>query len=207
MATHPEKDFVLPGEDYADAEDAGQIVAVVHSHPNGVARASHVDRLNCEHWKHPFGIIALGGDPLHLGDVAWIKPEGWQAPLVGREFHYGVLDCYTLVRDYYARELGISLPEFDHGPECWWDKRHENYRPGFSPYLENLKSAGFVDAVGELQKGDLILMQIKSEEPNHAAIYIGDGMILQHLYNRLSDRAVYGGYWVDVTRKVIRRQG
>lgn len=206
VAVRPERDFVIPGEDYADAEDAGEIVAIVHSHPNGTARASHVDRMSCEQWGHPFGIITLGGDPVHLGDVGWVQPEGWRAPLVGREFHYGVLDCYTLIRDYYAWELGITLPEFDHGPDCWWDRKHANYRAGFSPYLQHFASAGFVEASGALQVGDIVLMQIRADEPNHAGVYIGDEIMLHHLYNRLSDRVIYGGYFADVTRKIIRRR-
>lgn len=59
-------------------------------------------------------------------------------------------------------------------------------------YTEGFPEAGFV-AVGtdaELQTGDVILMQIRSKNgvPNHAAIYLGDGLILHHLHGRLSSR-------------------
>lgn len=207
VAPNPTRDFILPAEDYADAEDAGEIVAIVHSHPNGVAVASHVDRMSCEQWGHIFGIIALGGDPVHLGQTAWIQPEGWEPPLVGREFHYGVLDCYTLIRDYYAREFGVALPEFDHGPDKWWDRKSTAYRAGFSPYLDNFAAAGFVDATGPLQKGDIILMQVRSDVPNHAGVFIGEpDHMLHHMYGRLSERCVYGGQWQELTRKIIRRR-
>lgn len=201
-AEQPDRDFKLPAEDYADAEDDGEIVCLVHSHPNGVARPSHLDRLQCEASGIPWLILTLGAT--EFGQTCAFEPEGWEAPLVGREFHYGVLDCYTLVRDWYAREWGIKLPEFDHGPDCWWDKRHPNHRPGFSPYMDNFASAGFTDISGPIQTGDVILMQIKADEPNHAAVYLGDGVMLHHLYNRLSERTVYGGMWAEVTRKIVR---
>ena len=76
---------------------------------------------------------------------------------------------------------------------------------------DNLPAAGF-EKVSTLQHGDLVLMQIRSPVPNHAAIYLADGVlktepdhypapgsILHHLYNRDSKRDVYGGYWAEVT--------
>ena len=55
-----------------------------------------------------------------------------------------------------------------------------------------------------IQTGDIILMQVKADEVNHAAVYLGDGVMLHHLYNRLSDRTIYGGMWAEVTRKIVR---
>ena len=31
--------------------------------------------------------------------------------LIGRQWNYGVFDCYSIVRDYYAL-LGIQLPNY-----------------------------------------------------------------------------------------------
>ena len=57
-----------------------------------------------------------------------------------------------------------------------------------------------------LFRSDVILMQIRSQNgvPNHAAIYLGDGLILHHLHGRLSSRDIYGGYWQEVTRHILR---
>lgn len=60
--------------------------------------------------------------------------------------------------------------------------------------------------LNELQYGDFILMQIESNTVNHAAIYIGNGEILHHLYGRLSMRGVYGSYWLDRTRRTLRHK-
>ena len=47
-------------------------------------------------------------------------------------------------------------------------------------------------------------MQVASPVPNHAAVYLGDGLILHHLQGRLSSRDVYGGYWQKITTHILR---
>jgi len=51
-------------------------------------------------------------------------------------------------------------------------------------------------------------MQVQSKNgvPNHAGVYLGDGIMLHHLYGRLSSRDVYGGYWREVTRLTLRHE-
>jgi len=115
--------FILSPEDYAHAEDQGDVVAVVHSHPDMAAQPSEADRVACEASGLPWLIVSVCRDvdaPPIAGEIHQLRPCGYLAPLVGRSFHHGVLDCYTLVRDFYARELGIELPDFDR-PDGWWD--------------------------------------------------------------------------------------
>jgi cell wall-associated NlpC family hydrolase len=72
-------------------------------------------------------------------------------------------------------------------------------------YLDNFGSAGFhTTDLADLQVGDVLLMQVASPVPNHAAVYLGDGLILHHLQGRLSSRDVYGGYWHKVTTHALR---
>ncbi|MNC75892.1 NlpC/P60 family protein [compost metagenome] len=52
----------------------------------------------------------------------------------------------------------------------------------------------------------MIVMQIQAPEPNHAAVYIGDGLMIHHLHGRLSERAVYGGYWQERTILTLRHK-
>lgn len=205
LATTPSEHFVLAAEDYAAAEEAGEIVAVMHSHPDAPARASEGDRVACETSGLPWWIVSVttdGKSAPAAGELSCIEPSGYQAPLVGRPFHHGVLDCWTLCRDWYARELGLALPDpvrHDH----WWDDGRSDF------YTDNLAGAGFVPVdARDIRRGDLILMQIRSRNlvPNHAGIYLGDGLMLHHMYGRLSSRDVYGGYWVENTRIVARHR-
>jgi proteasome lid subunit RPN8/RPN11 len=194
--------FVISKTDYAEAEDAGEIQAVVHSHPNASPQPSDADRVQCEASGLEWHIISVGmvdGAP-EFSDLVSLRPSGYEAPLIGREFAHGVLDCYTLLQDYYRRELGVELANFDREDD-WWHKGQDLYSAA------NIEGQGFQlfkpDEV-ELQEGDLIFMQVRAPVENHAAIYIGNNMILQHLYGRPSGRTPYGGLWRAATRKVAR---
>jgi proteasome lid subunit RPN8/RPN11 len=186
--------FVMHPQDYFAADAQGQIVAVVHSHPGMAPTPSQADRVACEASGLPWYIVGVPSE-------AWahIVPSGYVAPLVGREWSHGVLDCYALVRDWFLEERGVALPNYPRFDE-WW-KRGENL------YLDNFSTAGFavVDA-SDLQQGDCLLMQVASAVPNHAAVYLGDGLILHHLQGRLSSRDVYGGYWQKITTHILRLQ-
>lgn len=201
-----EEHFAISAEAYANAEESGNVIAVVHSHPNMPAQPSEADLVSCEESGLPWHIIRvdlIDGKPV-AGEVNTIEPSGYQAPLVGRQFFHGVLDCYALIRDWYQIERGITLPDFNRSDEWWNDGQSDLYTQGFP-------LAGFEIRPHdqEPQPGDVILMQIRSKNgvPNHAAIYLGDGLILHHLHGRLSSRDVYGGYWQEVTRSVLKYRG
>ncbi|MDF1625674.1 MAG: C40 family peptidase [Parvibaculaceae bacterium] len=200
--------FIMDAEDYANAEDVGQVLAIVHSHPDGPEQASEGDKVACEASGLPW-LIVIVKDGAATG-VTRIEPDGYQPPLIGRQFFHGVLDCYTLVQDVYQRELGITLPHFDR-ENGWWEGEQELY-------LDNFGKAGFREVTdGSLKPYDVILMQRQSERANHAGVFLGtvelkeaphihpvpDAM-LHHSYGRLSERVVYGGYWKQITRMVIR---
>lgn len=211
------EEFKISGEQWADAETISPIAAVIHSHPDWAAVASEVDRVMCEATEIPWHIYSIRSGPEgpYFDGKATITPSGYKPPLVGRPFHYGTLDCLSVVLDYYQWELGIDLGVWDHGEDGWWDRGEDRYR-------DLLPLAGFVKLNGlpseiNLQEGDLVLMQIRSPVPNHAGIYLADGRlksqpelhptpgsILHHLYGYDSQREVYGGYWLKNTVSVWR---
>jgi proteasome lid subunit RPN8/RPN11 len=197
--------FILPAEDYAEAEMKGEIVAVVHSHPDVPATPSQADRVACEASGLVWHIVRVDhvDGVVTAGELVTIEPCGYAAPLVGRIFSHGVLDCYQLIVDWYKQERNIVLKQFPRA-EDWWSDGHSDL------YTEGFPQAGFVAIKDgdQLQVGDVILMQIRSDNgvPNHAGIYIGDGLMLHHLYGRLSSRDVYGGYFQEVTRRILRYQ-
>lgn len=210
-------DFHLPAKDYARAEDVGQILAVVHSHIDRDAQPTEADLVSCEATGLPWHIVAVGQDAGESAPTVrgWhsFEPTGYQAPLVGRSFHHGSLDCYGLIRDFYNRELGIELMDFER-PDDWWSKPECG-----ELYLENFEQAGFRQVAGEPEYGDVILMQYRSDRTNHGGVYLGDqalrsqpelhpvpGALLHHAMPRLSERVIYGGHWRDITRMIVRYQ-
>lgn len=96
VADKPEQDFRISAEDWADAEDVGDPVCVVHSHPGQSARLSGADRVSLEATELPWLIVEIReGKPVsHLVHL----PTGYQAPLVGRPFHH----AFSTVTRWYA---------------------------------------------------------------------------------------------------------
>lgn len=166
----------------------------MHSHPYQPPVPSQADRVGCEASGVPW--IILGWPS---GVLQKICPTGYVAPLIGRVFCHGVLDCYTLVRDYYQQHLQILLPDFERQDQ-WW-------KAGGNLYRENFARAGFVEIAPEsIRCHDVIVMQLGSNVANHAACYLGDGLILHHPMNRLSGRDVFGGFWKKNAVLYLRHQ-
>lgn len=204
-ALTPSEHFILNPEDLADAEDVGELLAIVHSHPDTPAQPSMADRVSCELHDLPWLITSWPS-----GEVVQFEPCGYQAPLIGRSFAHGLLDCYALCRDFYLREWELELPNFPRR-DGWWNS-------GESLYERYYRQAGFYP-VSDLRKGDMLVMQIQADAPNHAGIYLGDGLLksepslhpvngtfLHHRYNKSSSRDVYGGMWAECTRLVLRHE-
>lgn len=184
--------FILAPEDYAEAEDAGTVTAIVHSHPVSPPTPSQADRVACEKSGLPWFIV-------NPKTEAWgnLRPEGYKPPLVGREYAWGVMDCWTCVRDWYAEEWALELPDWNRPTPDQWD-RH----PMFDDCWDE---AGFRPvALTDIQVGDSILMSLNNHRNNHVAVYVGDQLILHHLQGRLSSRDLYGGYYLKQTSRVLR---
>jgi proteasome lid subunit RPN8/RPN11 len=185
--------FVMHPEDVAAAEDAGTLLAVVHSHPKINAQPSQADLVGIERSQLPWVIVNWP-----TGAYTETEPSGYVAPLEGREFSHGVLDCYTIVRDYYQRELGIELKDYAR-PDNWWLK-------GLNLYRDNIGESEFIEVKdGSLQLHDFLLIQVASPVANHGAIYLGtNNMILHHVMHRISCKDRYDGYWRTHTRATLR---
>jgi cell wall-associated NlpC family hydrolase len=147
----------------------------------------------------PFGICVSYKDyaepPFFWGDSLPVPP------LLGRQFRHGPSgndgrgDCYALVRDYYRLERGVTLPDFPRDND-WW-------RSGEDLYSANFEEAGFLVMTPEEQPeaGDVALITVpRSNVVNHAAVYLGGGLILHHLYNRLSVREPVGRWQRHIVR-------
>lgn len=101
--------------------------------------------------------------------------------LLGQEYHIGVRDCYSILRQFYADNFGLKLRNYAR-PQQWWET-------DMNLYQENFRKENFhpVDIpIHEVEIGDGLLMAFSSTNPNHAGVYVGDNKILHHFYNTLS---------------------
>ena len=185
--------FYLSPDDYAKADDAGEIIAVVHSHPTTKPIPSESDLISLEATELPWYIVST-----QTGE--WsdaIYPTGYKAPLIGRRWHWNVSDCWTLVRDW-CLENGLQVRDFNRPatPELF------EQEPLFESSFE---AAGFHKVPREeIQYGDGVLMAIGSKKLNHVGVYIGDQLLLHHARRRLSSRDLYGGWLQKATGLVVR---
>lgn len=194
LADSPDDFFQLDPQDYAAAEEAGEIIAVIHSHPHTRPEPSMADQVACNRSGLPWYII----NPI-TRQWGMATPSDYKAPLVGREYCWGSLDCWSCVRDWYQQEWDLKLPDWDRPKRNDWDEA-----PRFAELYEQ---AGFREvSMKDLQIGDALLMAIGATGLNHVAVYIGDQYVLHHLNGRLSSRDLLGDWLLKCTGKVLRHE-
>lgn len=192
----PTKCFRFEANRLLDAEQEGQILYIYHSHPDQSPEMSIADVVQCEELGYPFFVVST---PKH--ETMTYHPKGLEMELLGRPFVYGIYDCLTLGRDYYRKHFpDLVFPELPVTNDGWWnDPANDQF------YINGLVAAGFV-IVKDLKPHDLIVMQFRSNQPNHLGVYLGDSYIMHHLLYRKSELAVYGGAWEVITRAILRHK-
>lgn len=184
IAENPEETFEMNPKGWQALAADGEIVAVVHSHPNGEPFLSGADRQMQIQTGLPW-ILAVGGRLKQLRCCPHLR---------GRVFEYGKADCGALIRDAFML-MGIDLPDHTRG-DIDDDAEHEYLRKHF-------ESVGFVRVSDDLRGGDVVLTSYGGHA-NHAALYLGDGQILHHAYNQLSRREPFNQWWSERVHSVWR---
>lgn len=188
--------FKMHTDDIITAASYGTVMVIVHTHPNAGPEFSPQDKRSCKASGIPWLVVSIPD-----GSTTYMDPKATPPlPLLGRQFEYGVTDCYSIVQDYFQETHGVSLwrPDSDW---AWWDK-------GIDLYTDHYEQAGFVklESNEQVKPSDVILMCVRSSVPNHAAVFLAGDMILHHMPHRLSGRTQYGGYWKSVTHSVYRHR-
>lgn len=220
ISTDPTEEFHMCPDSYISAEEQGDVVGIVHSHPDGTTIPSKFDLAVMSRNRELE--IEIDPDrpatPWHIvswpeGDYRQVEPEVFEG-LLGRPFVHNVWDCWSTCEAYYKRYHNFTFPKFDR-EDRWWEDPN-----GPSHYEDLHKGWGFYK-VEDPEPGDIIIMQIgRTYHPNHAAIYLGDKiahfegklvhpsvpLMLHHLYGKKSEIAVYGGNWSHRTRMILRHK-
>lgn len=197
ISMNPTKEFELSPDD-------ALIMAVaqgfMHSHPDGDRWPSALDMQTQIQWGKPFGIITCTDDS--ASESVWWGDHTLTLPLEERPFIHAITDCYSLIRAEKYQRDGIILKDYPRNFEWWEDGSGDNF---YDQYFED---AGYelVSNKDELQVGDVIFMKIHTTVVSHAAVYVGNGLILHHLRDRFS-RIEHASSWKKFTEKVVRYKG
>lgn len=174
---------------FAKAEEIG-VKAVWHSHAtyDGLSPADQAAvRADGE---LAWVVYCLRTDAFHIVD-----PQE-RGPLIGRTFSYGILDCYSLVRDALWRHHDIELPAWKRGPWGEWGE------PDFTVFDEQVEKHCRQVGAERLLPGDIVFMG--KDHTNHIGVLTAPDRLLHHMADRRSEEVVYGEWWRARTRSIWR---
>ena len=193
LSESPDEFFVIDPDNWADCEDEGELIGIIHSHAYGSALPSEADKASCEHLGLPFYIYSVE-------NKNWIdfEPSGYTSGLYGRTWIWGKHDCWSLITDYFLEKKRINLK--------FWQRPKSIKTFCEDPYFEKvLTGSGFVEVSKDnIINDDVLLMQGSDKKLNHVALYIGDQTILHHNIRQLSCRELYDLRYIEATKKVYR---
>lgn len=178
------------------------IQGVFHSHPDGPFYPSLYDMRQQYAMVIPWGIAAHSKKD---SGIFWWGEDVPKLPLIGRPFRHGVTDCYSLIQDFYKEVHDKNLTPVPRDWE-WWDGAE-------SLYTDNFERAGFytVDS-SDIKPGDVFFATIRSKVPNHAGVYLGNGLILHHTAGRSGydptklSTVEPGARWFNYLSRVVRHE-
>lgn len=120
--------------------------------------------------------------------------------LLGLSYVEGDQDCYGLLRAYYKKNYDLELENYA--------RPGDFARSGVDLIMDYFKDEGFElieTNLNSLQLGDGIMFTINgSPLCNHVGVYVGNFMILHHLFNGLSREDAFTTKWKARVTSVVR---
>ena len=115
--------------------------------------------------------------------------------LIGRQWEYGKFDCFTLIRDWFGLQ-GIQLPDFE---------RPDDLQNCESIFLKQALAIGFKQVgYSKRRPGDVLIMNLGTATPMHAAVLLPNERIFYQRQNSLSAVEPLRRYYVSSVAAVFR---
>ncbi len=168
--------FIIDPDDWANAEDSGELIGLIHSHPKGSIFPSDNDKAACEYLGLEWHIYSP-----ELNDWYSFKPSGYKQPfLIGRQWIWGAADCWSLVVDYF-KSINLEVKDWPRPKDP-----REMFTNGLFEYA--LPKTGLTEVNDEIKKNDVLLFSTGKYKGCHVGVYVGEQMVLHHQVGRLSSR-------------------
>ena len=183
LATN-EEDFILDSSEFLKIKRTSDIVAIVHSHPDASPEPSELDVKYCNTLGIPYYIFSYPDMELHV-----LEPEINTTELYGRDYEFGVTDCFEAMRDYLLSK-DIVIPKRAMFEDDWWEK-------GLDYFNDEIISEWNHSPVelSEMQVNDVLIFRVLADTNNHCGVYIGNDCFYHHANERLSCRESLYPLW------------
>tara|TARA_R110000823_G_scaffold59259_3_gene142480 strand:+ start:4649 stop:5338 length:690 start_codon:yes stop_codon:yes gene_type:complete len=178
------EDFVMCSEDWFRIRQQADVLAIVHSHPDASSDASENDINNCNALQVPYWIFSYPEMDLNKVD-----PETVQNTLIGREYAFGIRDCFEASRDWLIEKANITIPARAPFEDDWWERDLDYFTE------ERIRGWNLVK-VDQAQEHDVLVFSVEAEVGNHCGVYLGNDVFFHHAVNRLSCRESLYPFWV-----------
>jgi len=181
-----DEDFIIDSKEYIKLLRTTDIIGIVHSHPDRSPEPTESDTKYCNTLGIPYYIFSYPDMKLEV-----VQPEKNLTELYGREYEFGVLDCFEAMRDY-LKSQNIEIPPRALFEDDWWEKGQLDY---FSDDVIKDWCHQPVDINTDLQVNDVLIFKVEAERNNHCGVYLGNDIFYHHAVNRLSCRESLYPFW------------
>ena len=169
--------FIIDTKEYLKIARTSDIVGIVHSHPDESSEPSELDINNCNALGKKYYIFSYPEM-----DLTIVEPETNTTDLYGREYEFGVKDCFEALRDYLKTQ-NIEIPPRAMFVEDYWDKNIDYFNDKtISDWQHSPVS------LNEIKENDVLIFKVFSDINNHCGVYLGNDIFYHHAENRLSCR-------------------
>lgn len=175
ISSEKQHSFLISPYDYLQIEKSGRkIIAVYHSHVNNNCFSEEFDIKASKSHNLPYILYCIRTNSFKICYPA-DKIESRYHKYLGRKFSLGTNDCFTLIKDFYDKELGINILHTSYN-NLWYHEnpnriQEEGIKQGFQ----------FLSPETKKQLHDILLFQDKSYlYPRHFGIYLGNNKFLHH---------------------------
>lgn len=200
VANNKNNNFLISPQEYLSCSSLGKITACYHSHSNENLDFSEMDKENSNKYNIHYILYNVKYD-----EFKFYSPNSEKNPYIGRPFMLGQSDCFTLMQEYAIKEenIIINFPKINSYPRSLKDIK--------DLYENNFIEQGFVrlDKDTPLKQSDGLMMlfpNVSETYPTHAAVYLGDGLILHQPYNSFSCVNLYDSFYKKHTNYVLRHR-
>lgn len=186
-------DFIIDSKEYLKLLRTTDIIAIVHSHPDGTKEPSETDIKYCNALGIPYYIFTYPEMDLNI-----VSPKKSFVSLYGREYEFGVTDCFEALRDYLAQQK-IEIPPRAMFEDDWWEKDLDYFT------AETIRDWNHVPVdLSDIQANDVLIFKIRANKNNHCGVYLGNDIFYHHAVDRLSCRESLYPMWYEFISGVYR---